>query len=119
MVKDSRVFEEFFFNELYQATERTFERLSEEEGWKVEKYENGETKKWVIQAVPEFSLFRFHFLPKASYKRLEVRVSGHIVTAECSDNWPRLTFDFLNQKKKIVRRFFKELGGVIRDEFGQ
>ena len=119
MAKESQVFEEFFFNELYQATERTLEKLSDEEGWKIDKYENGETRKWVVQAVPEYSLSKIHFLPKGSYKRLEIEVSGHVVTASCSDNWPMFTFDFLNQKKKIVRKFFEELGKVIREEFGQ
>ena len=119
MAKESQVFEEFFFNELYQATERTLEKLSEEKGWKIESHEGGETKKWIVQAVPDFSLFKIHFLPKGSYKRLEIEVSGHVVTARCTDNWPSFTFDFLNQKKKIVRIFFNELGGVIREEFGQ
>ncbi len=119
MVKRSEVFEEFFFNELYQATERTLERLSEEKGWKIESYKNGEERSWVVQAVPEFSLFKFHILPKGAYKRLEIDVSGHVVTAGCKDNWPQFTFDFLNQKKKIVNIFFQELEEVIREEFGQ
>ncbi len=119
MVKESEIFEEFFFNELYQATERTLEKLSEEKGWKVEGYEDGETRRWTVQAVPRYSLSKFHFLPKGAYKKLEITVSGHVVTAECSDNWPKFTFDFLNQKKKIIRSFFQELGLVIREEFGQ
>ncbi|MGM0439363.1 MAG: hypothetical protein ACQEP3_02945 [Patescibacteria group bacterium] len=119
MAKKSEVFEEFFFNELYQATERTLEKLSEEKGWKVEKYEDGETRKWIVQAVPELSLLKIHFLPKGAYKRLEITVSGHVVTAKCTDNWPSFTFDFLNQKKKIVKNFFRELKVVIKEDFGQ
>lgn len=119
MVKESQVFEEFFFNELYQATERALEKLSDESGWKIEKQVDGDVKKWIVQAVPELSLSKFHFLPKGGYKRMEIEVSGHVVTAKCSDNWPMFTFDFLNQKKKIVRVFFNELGSVIREEFGQ
>ena len=119
MTKRSQVFEEFFFNELYQATERTLEKLSEERGWKIERYENEEKRNWIVQAVPDFSLFKFHILPKGAYKKLEIDVSGHVVTAECKDNWPSFTFDFLNQKKKIVDIFFNQLGRVIREEFGQ
>lgn len=119
MVKKTEVFEEFFFNELFQATERTLEKLSEEEGWKIEDYEKGETRKWTVQAVPEFSLSKIHFLPKGAYKKMEIEVSNHNITVKCVDNWPRLTFDFLNQKKKTINFFFDELKKVIREEFGQ
>ncbi len=119
MVKRSEVFEEFFFNELYQATERTLEKLSEEEGWKVESYKEEKTRQWTVQSVPELSFSKIHFLPKGSYKKMKITVSGHTVSVECVDNWPKLTFDFLNQKNKVVGRFFKELKEVIKEDFGQ
>lgn len=119
MKQEARIFEEFFFNELYQATERALEKLAEEKGWKVDNYNEGKTRSWIVQAVPEFSLFKFHLLPNGAYKKLRIRVSGHEIAAECEDNWPQLTFDFLNQKGKIIKVFFRELEDVIREDFGQ
>ncbi len=119
MVKKTEIFEEFFFNELFQATERTLEKLAEEEGWKIENYEKEEVRKWTVQAIPRYSLFKFHFLPNGAYKKMTVEVSNHQISVQCVDNWPSLTFDFLNQKKKLINLFFSELKKVIKEEFGQ
>lgn len=119
MVKKSELFEEFFFNELYQATERTLEKLSEKEGWKIESYKEGKTRQWTVQAVPEISFSKIHFLPKGAYKKIVITVSDHTVSVVCVDNWPKLTFDFLNQKDKVADHFFEELKLVIKEDFGQ
>ncbi len=119
MTKRSEKFEEFFFNELYQAVEATLERLSEEEGWRINSYKDGKTRYWVIQAVPDFSFTKINLLPKASRKKLKINLSGQVITTTCEENWPSLAFDFLNQKKRIINKFFKELESVIKEDFGQ
>lgn len=117
MAKKTKVFEELFFNELFQATEKTLEKFSEEYGWEIEDYEKGKTRKWTVQAVPELSLFKFHFLPKAAYKKMKIIISNHNVVVECVDNWPRFTFDFLNQKKKTINLFFNQLNKTVQEDF--
>ncbi|GEM_PF-3093982 len=115
----TKVFENIFFNKLSGAIEKTLDRLAERNDWKIEKYEKKETGKWVVQALPEHKIIKFHFLPKGAYKKLIITVSGHRVSAECADNWPKFTFDFLNRKKKILNKFFKELEAILAKDFSR
>ncbi len=118
-VKKSKQFEDIFFNQLCRATEKTLGKLNQRSNWKIDKYKSGKTCEWVVQATLKASSLRINFLPKANYKRVEISISENIIKVKCSDNWASLTFDFLNKKKKVIRRFFEELESVIEKDMNR